>query len=359
MSQYFKGLILFCCSIALFTACVKDKPNPGNNGNPATEDRKILIANEGVFGNGNASLSYINTVTDSIINNVYTAANNVPLGDVLQSLSVWNGKLYLVVNNSNKIVIVDKKTFVKQGEISVNQPRYIQFVDQHKAYITSMYGRRIFVLNPTTNQITDTIATTNKNNEGITLLNNKVYVCPWDTGSNFIHEIDPSANVISRQINIGGYAPTQVLVDKNQKLWVLAGNHTYNKPSTLTQLDPVSGSIIKTISFGSDADLIKPAFNATRDTIYFIGVNYQGTANAYNGIYRIPITATQAPTQAFIAAQQLQYFWALGIDPVTGLIYVGDPKGFIQKGSVLVYRPDGTPVKQFLAELGPGYFYFE
>lgn len=359
MIQHLKGLLLFCCCITLFTACVKDKPNPGNNGNPTTDDRKILIANEGVFGNGNASLSYINTVTDSIINNVYSAANNTPLGDVLQSLAVWDNKLYLVVNNSNKIVIVDKKTFVKQGEISVNQPRYIQFVDQHKAYITSMYGRRIFVLNPTTNQITDTITTTNKNNEGITMLNNKVYVCPWDTGINFIYEIDPATNAISRQITTGGYAPAQVLIDKNQKLWVLGGNHTYNKTATLTQLDPVSGSIIKTITFSNDADLIKPVFNPGRDTLYFIGVDYQGTANTYNGIYRMPITATQAPTQAFIAAQQLQYFWALGIDPATGLIYVGDPKGFIQKGSVLVYRPDGTPVKQFLAELGPGYFYFE
>lgn len=352
--------LLFSGICLLWAACVKDKPDPGHNGHTITDDRKIFIANEGVFGNGNASLSYINTVTDSIVNNIYaTANNNVPMGDVLQSLTVWNDQLYLVVNNSNKIIITDKKTFVKKGEISVTQPRYLKIIDQNKAYITSMYGSRIYVFNPSTNQITDTIHTTNRHNEGITTLNNKVYVCPWDTACNYIYEIDPSGTGISRQISIGGYAPTQVLADKNQKLWVIAGNHTYGKQATITQIDPVTGNTLKTISFGGDADLIKPAFNPAKDTLYFIGVNYQGSANSYNGIYRMPISATQAPAQAFIPAQQLQYFWALGIDPATGLIYVGDPKGFIQKGSVLVYRQDGTLVKQFLAELGPGYFYFE
>lgn len=358
MRYYQNGLWLLLC-LGLFASCVKDKPNPNNNDHTTTDDRKIFIANEGVFGNGNASLSYINTVKDSIVNNVYTSVNNTSLGDVLQSLTVWKDKLYLVVNNSNKIVIVHKKTLVKQGEISVSQPRYLQVVNDHKAYITSMYGARIYLLDPSSDVITDTIHTSNKNNEGITLLQNKIYVCPWDTACNYIYEIDPAVAGINRQITIGGYAPTQVLADKNQKLWVIAGNPTYGKQASITQVDPVSGAILKTIPFGNGADLIKPAFNPTKDTLYFIGVDYQGNANAYNGIYRIPITATQAPVQAFIPAQQLQYFWALGIDPATGLIYVGDPKGFIQKGSVLVCRPDGTMVRQYLSELGPACFHFE
>ncbi len=65
------------------------------------------------------------------------------------------------------------------------------------------------------------------------------------------------------------------------------------------------------------------------------------------------------PAQPFIAAKQLQYFWALGIDPATGNIYVGDPRGFIQKGTAYIYRPDGTPVNSFNVGLGPGHFYFD
>lgn len=353
------GLLILCCSIFFF-ACVKDKPQPGNNGQTDTTARKILIANEGVFGNGNASLSYIDVAKSTIVNNVYSNENNgALLGDVFQSMALVGDQLYLLINNSNKIVIVNRRTFKKQGEIGIPQPRYMQVIGNNKAYVTNMYGNKIYILDLGTNSISGTISTTNKNNEGILALNNKVYVCPWDTACNFIYEIDPASNSISHQVSIGGYAPTQVLADKNNMLWVIAGNPVFNKPASITQINPANNSIIKTISFPANADLIKPVFNPTRDTLYFIGVDYQGRTNSYNGVYRMPITATQAPVQPFVAAQNLQYFWGLGIDPQTGKIYIGDPKGFIQKGSVLVYRPDGSLQEQYLAELGPGYFYFE
>ena len=65
------------------------------------------------------------------------------------------------------------------------------------------------------------------------------------------------------------------------------------------------------------------------------------------------------PAQPFVAAKQYQYFWALGVDPVTGNIYVGDPKGFVQKGSVYIYQQDATLIKTFSVGLGPGHFYFD
>ena len=71
------------------------------------------------------------------------------------------------------------------------------------------------------------------------------------------------------------------------------------------------------------------------------------------------INAANLPTQPFIPSQSFQYFWALGIDERTGNIFVGDPKGFVQKGSVSVYQPDGTLVKTFKTGVGPGHFYFE
>ena len=64
------------------------------------------------------------------------------------------------------------------------------------------------------------------------------------------------------------------------------------------------------------------------------------------------------PAQPLIAARALQYFWALGIDPATGHIYVGDPKGFIQNGDVHIYTQNGTAIDSFAVGLGPGHFYF-
>jgi hypothetical protein len=71
------------------------------------------------------------------------------------------------------------------------------------------------------------------------------------------------------------------------------------------------------------------------------------------------IHAPSLPDQLFVPAKALQYYWALGIDSMTNRIYVGDPKGFIQRGSVGVYAADGSWLKSFDVNLGPGYFYFD
>jgi hypothetical protein len=73
----------------------------------------------------------------------------------------------------------------------------------------------------------------------------------------------------------------------------------------------------------------------------------------------MPIDAASIPTTPLIPAKQYQYFWALGIEPLTGNLYVGDPKGFIQKGSVQVYTPNGNFVKEWGTGIGPGHFYFQ
>lgn len=99
-------------------------------------------------------------------------------------------------------------------------------------------------------------------------------------------------------------------------------------------------------------------FNPTKDTLYFIEVNYSG-GQQNNGIYRMGIHDATLPSQAFIQAQNLQYFWALGISSKSGNIYVGDPKGFTQKGTVLVYNASGSLTHQFAVGLGPGHFYFD
>ena len=65
------------------------------------------------------------------------------------------------------------------------------------------------------------------------------------------------------------------------------------------------------------------------------------------------------PPVPFLQAQSFQYFWALGIDPLNNNIYVGDPKGFVQKGGVSIYRPDGGKVDSFKVGIGPGHFYFD
>lgn len=354
---FFKKLFFFAGFLFL-SSCVKDKPEDPKVNPPGKLERKVFIANEGSLGNGNASLSVYDLEKDSIYNKVYFQKNNEGVGDVLESLLSVDEHLFLAVNNSDKITVIDKNTFALVANIPVNKPRQMLLVEENKLYVSSLFYPEINIIDPKTFQKTGKISVDFPNTEGLLYHKGKVYAANWDTACNYIYEIDPVINKITHRIPIAGSAPLAILLDKNQKLWVLSGNAQKEKKAVLTQLDPESRSIIKSFSFPQNAEIIKPAWNPTKDTLYYLGVNYDGgTAN--NGVYRMSISAEQLPTQAFIAAQPLQYFWGLGIDSVKNQIYIGDPKGFIQNGEVRIYSTEGSLLKKFNTNLGPGYFLFD
>jgi len=353
----FKRLWCLAFAALLLPACVKDKPDDPVLPPPAG-GRMLYIANEGSLGNGNASLSLYHLEEGTVYNDVFGQKNGQPLGDILQSLLVDGDRLFLAVNNSDKIVIADKKDAAMKGSITVRKPRYMLKTGPEKMYVSSLYYPEINIINPETQQVTGKIEIDYPNSEGMTLLNGKVYVCNWDTACNYLYEIDPATDVITARIPLAGRAAQQVLSDRNGKLWVLAGNVYKQKQATLTQIDPLSRGIIRSFVFPAGADVMKPCWNPGKDTLYFLGVDYDG-GTGYNGVYRMSIEADALPAQPFIPAQPLQYFWALGVDPLTNRIYVGDPKGFIQKGSIGVYQTNGQKISSFDTGLGPAFFWFE
>jgi len=352
--SYKTVIVALCCCLA---SCVRDKPPavintvPGATGN-------VYIVCEGNYGSGNASLYAYEPVRDSVFGDIYMAVNKQPLGDVFQSMQHIGNQLFLCINNSNKIVVLHTANWAITGSISIPGPRYILPINATKAYVSTLYSNRVYIINPQTLQITDTITMPGQNPEGMCMYNNDAMICTWDTAGNSVFKVDITTDKVAQSIKVAGYAPQEVLEDKEQTLWVLAGDQPEGKTGTLTRIDPSTGEILKSFQFPADADALKPVFNNTKDTLYFIEANYYGgTTN--NGIYRMGINDEALPTQPFVSAKQYQYFWALGIDPLTGNVYIGDPKGFTQNGNVYIYQPGGTLLKSFSVGVGPGHFYFD
>lgn len=350
-----KALIIAC--LCFLASCVKDKPAdaPPFAFEPAGN---VFVVCEGNFGSGNASLYAYNKLKDSVYGDLYRNATGRTLGDVFQSMVKMNGQYFLCVNNSDKVVILNAGNLSVAGTIDIPKPRYILPVNETKAYVSSEYSHNVYEIDPRTQKVVDTIKLPYQNPEGMCLNGNIAIICTWDTLCNNIYKVDIGTNKVVHVLGVNGFAPQQPLIDKEGMMWVLSGNQPQNCAGALTRLNPSSGDTLASYHFPGKTDAIKPVFNPSRDTLYFIEADFYG-GTAHNGIYRMGIHDPGLPVQPFLQAGAFQYFWALGIDPATGYIYVGDPKGFIQKGTVYVHKPDGTQVRKFEVGLGPGYFYFD
>ena len=350
--------ILSCIICCLLASCVKDKPADINNKTPSGNGLVYLVC-EGSYGSGNATLYAYKPKADSVFGDIFKIANNaVSLGDVFQSMTKIGNYFFLCINNSDKVLVLDATTYKLVNTIRIKQPRYILNVGNNKAYVSSLYTNYLTIINTQSFSVIGSIIFPCNNTEGMCQINNKAVISHWDTSVAYVSIVDVMTDAIVQNIRCAGYASQEVLIDKAQMLWVLSGNQPEGRTAALTRIDISTGAILDSFTFPKTVNPVKPVFNKTKDTLYFIEADYfGGTSN--NGIFRMSIYDNKLPTSPFIPALQFQYFWALGIDPITGYIYVGDPKGFTQNGTVNIYKPDGTLINKFNVGLGPGHFCFD
>ncbi|WP_143310892.1 DUF5074 domain-containing protein [Chitinophaga vietnamensis] len=89
---------------------------------PANYSNGFFIANEGWFGHENGDLYFYSYSGDSLVPNVYKAANpSDSLGaptNTLQYATIFNGKMYIVVKAGGPLVVTDATTMVQSGRIN-------------------------------------------------------------------------------------------------------------------------------------------------------------------------------------------------------------------------------------------------
>lgn len=340
-------------------SCVKDKPNPSHYQIPNATHHGVIICNEGSYGNNNGELSFIDIDQNAIYNQLYKTANSKSPGDIVQSITEINQQYYVAVNHSNKICVLNKSGFIELTSInSIQSPRYISQVSGSKAYVSCLYYPRIYVIDLTTNTLLKTISVDFPNTERMLVSNGFCYVTNWDIASAYLYKIDISKDSIVQKISLNCKASHEIVQDKNGMLWILSGNKYKNTQSFLSQFNPFSEQLIQTIPFAQDADPIRLCLNSTKDTLYFINVNYSGSANN-NGLYKMGIGEHHIPSTPFIRANTNSYFWALGIDSSSQHIFISDPKGFTQQSTVYEFDSNGLLLREYTAGIGANYFLFK
>jgi YVTN family beta-propeller protein len=154
-----------------------------------TSVAEVFIMNEGNFGWNNGSLSLYTPENSVIQNNIFQKANAIVPGDIVQSMEIINDKGYVVVNNSNKIEVVNLNTFeIEQTINGLNSPRFICKVSENIAYVTSLYGNTVYVLDLQTNTVISEIAV-NGWTEQLAVVGDLAYVVSPDSNKLFVLDV--------------------------------------------------------------------------------------------------------------------------------------------------------------------------
>ena len=312
-----------------FTSCEDDETNEDE-----IQVEGIYIVNEGQFRANNGSITLMEPDSNKIYPNYFEDINTRTPGDVVQDLSFSQDNGFIVVNNTQKIEIVDKESFETVNVIKpLSYPRQFLPIDQDKGYVTngsSVDSSRAHILVIDLNQyiITDSIEV-GRGPESMAKVNNKVFVT--NSGGhktdNTVNVIDASSNEVIETVEVGDI-PTDIVKDKNDDVWVIckgrAGYQTGGPtPSKLVKIS--SGDytttrydIDKISSFGNyllDID-------SNKETLYFAGEK---------GIYEMNISDSEAPTEPVI--DRIPY--GLNVNPENDNIYClttgGESKGYVYR----------------------------
>jgi DNA-binding beta-propeller fold protein YncE len=309
-------------------------------------NRGMYIINEGNFQFGNASISYYNPADKSMIEDIFKYSNNQSLGDVCQSMSLINGWYYIVVNNSQKIEIVNPENFQKKTSITgLISPRYILQVSNSKAYVSDFKSHRVSIINLHNHTKMGEIPIRGWT-EQMHLIYGKVFITNMQT--NRLYIVNSANDVIEDSLQLTKN-PGSIVEDKNGKLWVLCeGDASIQQPGALLCIDPGSKNIIKEFTFNLPDAPKRLSINDTHDTLYYINKH----------IYQLATDANALPSAALISGNN-KNFYDISIEPKTGNLFAADAIDYIQKGKIYAYNSKGLLIADFKVGIIPSKTYFK
>lgn len=357
MEKLIQNIIWLCTGVFLLIACEKEPVETvfeelGNRNG-------VFISCEGNFMYGNASLSFYDKEEKEVFNQVFYARNRAPLGDVAHSVTKYGNQVYIVLNNSGKIVVADPRSLEYKGAIKgLVSPRYVHFISDSKAYVSDLYGGRITIFNPATLSVTGTIQlpdgkpqSAGHPTETFVETMGKVFVTCW-AYDEYVMIIDPVSDTVIDSVKVP-YQPKKMVKDANGKLWVLTDGNFNNlagnaeKPA-IVKIDPATHTVEMILRWD-----IHKAYagdlrtNPAGDTLYIMA----------GDIFKMSVQARKLPIEPWIRSGNRRFF-SMGVDPLNGEVYVSDALDYMQNAMVYRHTYGGNVIDSFRVGVNPGDYYF-
>lgn len=369
MKKYLLGLAVLLMGTAVMTSCDPAKDYPETY-------LKVYSTGAYVVNSGNmynkieSSLTAIDYASSTATQNVFKTANGRTLGNTANDGIVYGNKIYLAVDQSNTIEVIDKKTkqSIKQikttdllGKAEGAEPRHI-IADGGKVYFTTFGGYVAAV--DTTSFALQKKWQVGSYPEGLVIGNGNLYVANsnYGAGGGNISCINLSNDNVETKNIEGVNNPTGIYYASNV-LYVLDNQYydaSYNAygENSLRTVDFAQSKSQK-VAEGNYAVCVTPGATTTRDVevvrphFFVLNAPYGGTPS----VSMLVAGSTQA--QAMTLSEMPVSPCGIFADPLNGHIFVlsykmGDSGYADYNGNGYVMEYDSTGKKLHEYETGVG-----
>ncbi len=367
MKKYLLGLAVLLMGTAVMTSCDPDEDYPETYLQEYSTGAYVVNSGN-MYSNIESSLTAIDYASSTATQNVFKTANGRSLGNTANDGIVYGNKIYLAVDQSNTIEVIDKKTkqSIKQikttdllGKAEGAEPRHIS-ADGGKVYFTT-YGGYVAAVD-TTSFALQKKWKVGSYPEGLVIAHGNIYVANsnYGKGGGNISCINLSNDKVETKNIEGVNNPTSIYYASNV-LYVLDNQYydaSYNAygENALRAVSFAEGKSQK-VADGNYAVCVTPGATTRMYVVrpYFFVLNapFGGTPSV--SVFAAGSTQPQALTLSEMPVSPCGIF----VDPLNGHIFVlsyrlGD-KGYPDySGNGYVVEYDRAGQKQHEYETGVG-----
>jgi hypothetical protein len=309
--------IAYSIALIFFFLGCKDTPNRGESTLTTYQNKKVGILCEGNFLWGNAQLDVWVLDSNLFIDKAFEKSNQKPIGDVLQSAFMYGNSLYLVVNNSGLLYVLNPNTLeVRKRITGFKSPRYAA-VHDGKIYISDLEANAVSVFDTLTEEVKSIQILENAEGsrsgwtEGICFWNQKIVAAVND---GFLWVFDPVA--ISSELIETDTGSRHIAIDSRNRLWIGSSSGVQSSLKALNQ----DFELVYTKSWTNEGEISRLSASLTGDTLWCI------RSGSLVGI------SVESPVQEFSKIVPYTNIYGMGIDPATGEIYVSDAGDYVSRG---------------------------
>lgn len=342
-------------SMLFFVNCVKDPAGP-ETPDPATAPG-IYVINEGLFGQDNSTITFFSRPSGQALHDYFAAVNpGLRLGDTATSLTLHRDRLYIVVNGSNTIEVIERVSGKSLGRIVLSEqpsPRQAVIANDTTGFVTALLTDEVIVFHPLELRELGRIKV-GPAPEGLAIANNRLFVA--NSGLGDIRAAEDGAGTLSavslsHHAEVGRipaiYNPTNVQTGSDGLLYV-AGTGSYQRDDVISGIlviEPGGATVLDTVVIGGHPG----KFALTSD-----GFGYVLTDEA---VVKFSTTTRTVVDSVFVRRSQLgadAWLYGIAVNEGRGEICVGNARNFTTNGEVVCFATDGRERFRFPTRLNPG-----